>query len=63
MIQAMQDKINDHAKDHQPITQDDIADILIAQLDQFTQMDETSGELFKHLMKNMMNQQATNKAN
>lgn len=54
MLQTMQEAVKDHAQE--PLSIDDVTDMLAGQIGQVAPMDEESAELFRQLMKKMMEQ-------
>ncbi len=54
MLQTMQEAVKDHVQE--PLSMDDVTDILAGQIGQLAPMDEEAADLFRQLMKQMMEQ-------
>ncbi len=54
MLQTMQEAIKDH--EQEPLSMDDVTDRIAEQIGQLAPMDEESADLFRQLMKKMMEQ-------
>lgn len=54
MPQTMQEAVRDHVQE--PLSMDDVTDMLAEQIGQFAPMDEESADLFRQLIKQMMEQ-------
>ncbi len=56
MLQTSREAVKDHAQE--PLSMDDVTDMIAGQIGQFAPMDEESADLFRQLMKKMMEQSA-----
>ena len=54
ILQTMQEAVKDHVQE--PLSMDDVTDMLVGQIGQFAPMDEETTDLFRQLMKKMMEQ-------
>ena len=54
ILQTMQEAVKDH--EQEPLSMDDVTDMLVGQIGQFAPMDEETTDLFRQLMKKMMEQ-------
>ena len=54
ILQTMQEAVKGHVQE--PLSMDDVTDILAGQIGQIAPMDEESADLFRQLMKKMMEQ-------
>ena len=54
ILQTMQEAVKDH--EQEPLSMNDVTDMLVGQIGQFAPMDEETTDLFRQLMKKMMEQ-------